>query len=318
MDAYYHYKNNNGSLSEKIELKNASGWWNSVNGGDFDNDGDTDYILGNLGDNTFFNVSEEHPMTLALGDFDKDGKNDPIISLFSKDEDGQYRSYPFVPRDLLADQMVLIRNKFRTYKQYSQAQIKDIAEAGLNYQTLETNYLKSTYLENLGNGQFKIHSLPKVAQFAPIMGTTIKDVDLDGNLDVILVGNFYHAEVGYGQYDASLGLYLKGDGDGNFIPFNFTDSGFIVDGDARALVQLATKHQNIILASRNNTTLKAFYQSENRGKPVRIKNNTTHAFLTLRNGKKQKIEWYYGEGYLSQSSRTVTIPKTATIEMFNY
>lgn len=311
------YINNQGSLSQKIEIENSNGWWNSVNGGDFDNDGDTDYILGNLGTNSVFKGSKEYPMTLALGDFDKDAKNDPIISMYSQDDDGQYRSYPFVSRDLLADQIVRVKNKFRSYKQYAKAQINDIASESTPYSTLVCNNFKSTYLENLGNNQFKMHELPMEAQFAPVMGTTIKDVDLDGNLDVLIVGNFYHSEVGYGQYDASLGLLLEGDGKGNFKGQPFTESGFTVKGDARALVEVSTTAGNIILASRNNDTLKGFQLEKQKGKSIHIGPKTSYAIMTLKTGRKQKIEFYYGEGYLSQSSRSITIPEGATIERFD-
>lgn len=312
------YKNNNGNLSEKIEIENSNGFWNSINGGDFDNDGDIDYILGNLGENAFFKASNERPIILTLGDFDKDTKNDPIISTYSKDEDGEYRSYPFAPLDLLADQMVSIKNKYRTYQQYSKAQIEDFTSVNSDYETFEVNHLKNTYLENLGNGEFKMHALPIEAQFAPVMGTTIKDFDLDGNIDVLLIGNFYHAEVGYGQYDASIGLYLKGNGKGEFEPVNVSESGFIVDGDARALVQLQTKDEGLILASQNNSDLKVYKPPvESSGKTIRIDAKITHAIITLKNGKKRKVEFYRGEGYLSQSSRHITIPNDATLETFS-
>jgi len=309
------YKNNHGKLTDKIEIENSKGFWNSVNGGDFDNDGDTDYILGNLGQNSVFKASEEHPITLALGDFDKNGKIDPIISCCTKDYDGEYRSYPFPSRDLLSQQMLYIKNKFRTYKQYSTATIKDIA-LETPYTMLSATNLKSSYLENLGNGQFKLHDLPIEAQFAPVMGTTIKDVDLDGNLDVLIVGNFYHAEVGYGQYDAFLGLYLKGNGNGSFKSENFKQSGFLVNGDARALVQLSTAKGDLIVATQNKDSLKIFKSTKVIGKNIRLNNKTRHAIITYKSGKKQKIEVYNGEGYLSQSSKSITVPEDATIKTF--
>jgi hypothetical protein len=308
------YKNINGKLSEKIELENSNGWWNSVNGGDFDNDGDIDYIVGNLGENSFFKASVEHPITLALGDFDKDGKMDPIISTYSKDTDGVYRSYPFASRDLLADQMLFIKKKFLTYKQYASATIKKIA-LNTPYNSLKATNLKSVYLENMGNGKFKIHNLPIQAQFAPVMGTIINDFDLDGNLDVLLVGNFHHAEVGYGQYDASLGVYLKGNGNGQFRVQNFSTSGFMVDGDARALAQVATSNGNLVLATQNNDDLKVFKVAA-KGEKIKIDSKATYGIISFLNGKKRKVEFYNGEGYLSQSSKSITVPENATIKTF--
>nr|MCU0354327.1 VCBS repeat-containing protein [Cytophagales bacterium] len=38
------------------------GWWNSLAAGDFDNDGDTDYVAGNLGRNSLYQASEKEPV----------------------------------------------------------------------------------------------------------------------------------------------------------------------------------------------------------------------------------------------------------------
>ena len=60
-------KNKQGKLLERIEnqgLKSQVGFWNSISSGDFDNDGDMDYIAGNLGINTMNKVSEEFPLTI--------------------------------------------------------------------------------------------------------------------------------------------------------------------------------------------------------------------------------------------------------------
>ena len=43
-----------------------TGWWNSLIGGDFDADGDIDYLAGNHGDNTVFKASEAEPLRYTL------------------------------------------------------------------------------------------------------------------------------------------------------------------------------------------------------------------------------------------------------------
>lgn len=309
------YKNNKGDLSEKVVLESSSGWWNSINGGDFDNDGDIDYIVGNLGENSVYKASSEYPMELYLGDFDKDGRNDPIMTTYSLDDDGVKRSYPFASRDLLADQMILVKNKFKYYKDYATARISDIIseEQMTSTKKLTCDYLQSAYIENLGNGKFAIHSLPFQAQLSPVLGTTISDYDLDGNLDVLLVGNFYHAEVGYGQLDASTGLLLRGNGKGGFTASDFTESGFLVNGDARSLARLSTLKGSLVLAARNNDSLITYRYKEDGAKRIVRPANADHAILDMADGRKQKIEFYRGEGYLSQSSRSIWISNNATI-----
>ena len=309
------FQNNQGGFFSKIEIKNTHGWWNSINGGDFDNDGDTDYILGNLGKNSVFKASVDYPISLAVGDFDKDQKIDPILSIHYKDDDNEYRSYPFASRDLLLDQLNFIKNKFRTYKQYSTATIGEIV-SNTPCKKLSASLLESIYLENLGDGNFKIHPLPNIAQFAPVMGTVVSDFNLDGNLDVLLVGNFYHNEVSYGQSDASLGLYLQGRGDGTFLTIENRQSGFFVDGDARALARLNSLNDQLIIAAQNSDSLKIFRAINTKGKTVQISDESGHAEIIFKNGKKQKIESYLGEGYQSQSSKSHKIPTDASFKTF--
>jgi hypothetical protein len=57
MDAVMFYQNNKGSfhdITSSTSLMDANGWWTSIVPGDFDNDGDMDYVVGNLGLNSFY------------------------------------------------------------------------------------------------------------------------------------------------------------------------------------------------------------------------------------------------------------------------
>jgi len=307
--------NEGGIFTRKVMLDNSNGWWNSINGGDFDNDGDVDYIVGNLGENSYFKVDAKHPMELFIGDFNKDGKLDPILTSFSIDQDGIKRSYPFASRDLLAQQMNIVKSQFKFYNDYANAQVKDIIpkEYFVNAQKLKCNYLQSAYLENKGGGTFKMYPLPKEAQIAPIMGTSISDFNLDGNLDILLVGNFYHAEVGNGQYDAFKGLLLKGNGKGDFSTSSFLENGFLVSGDARSLVQVSTSKSRLILAGINSDSIKAFVKNEFDTKKIVPPKKAEYVIIKQADGRKTKVEFYKGEGYLSQSSRTLYLPLDAQV-----
>ena len=41
----------------------------------------------------------------------------------------------------------------------------------------------TVWIENLGNGHFKMHQLPLEAQFAPVNAIVADDLDHDGNID---------------------------------------------------------------------------------------------------------------------------------------
>lgn len=65
------------------------------------------------------------------------------------------------------------------------------------------------------------------------------DFDGDGNLNLLAVGNDYGTEVSVGYYDACNGLFLKGDGTGNFKPETILQSGWFVPGNAKALGEVS-------------------------------------------------------------------------------
>ncbi len=99
----------------------SAGWWNRIAVADMDNDGDDDLILGNVGINTQFHVTEKEPITEVYNDFDKNGSIDPILCYFI-----QGKSYPAFSRDEIADQIPGIKKKFLTYKSYANATINDL------------------------------------------------------------------------------------------------------------------------------------------------------------------------------------------------
>ena len=117
----------------------------------------------------------------------------------------------------------------------------------------------TVWIENIGNGHFKMHQLPTEAQFAPVNAIVANDLDNDGNIDLLLGGNEYQTEISTGRYDASYGQFLKGDGRGLFTSVKPTQSGFIVSGDMKNLKTFTNKNQHqFVLAAVNNDSLKCF------------------------------------------------------------
>ncbi|HEY3405290.1 MAG TPA: hypothetical protein VGK59_18020, partial [Ohtaekwangia sp.] len=124
-----------------------------------------------------------------------------------------------------------------------------------------------------------------------------------------MVGNDFGNEVFAGRQDAHTGIILLGDGKNNFSVSNAAQSNFYVPGDAKSLVRLSGSKRDLFIASRNQETLRVFSRvsADNRDSFIPLPFDT-YAELQFSDGKKQKIEFYYGSGYLSQSSRIIRIP----------
>jgi hypothetical protein len=310
----------------KTGIENHTGWWNSIVAGDFDNDGDMDYIVGNLGLNTNYNASPEKPMTIIAKDIDQNGSVDPMVFCYIKAPDGSYQPYPMSSRDDLVSQVISMRKKFPTYKAYGYATMNDIWS---DYDKKDALILTATdmqtsYIENKGNGNFIMKPLPLEVQKAPVYGMVSEDVDGDGNLDVLMVGNDYGMDPYSGRHDAFNGMCLMGDGKGEFKPADAARTGFFVKGDAKGLASVHTaKNEDIIIATQNQDSLLIFSRnpvhSNGVGKWINLKPDDFYADAIYRDGRKRRIEFYYGSTYLSQSSRKLAIENNfKTITITNY
>ena len=258
------FKNNYGKLEERTSntgLTQMNGMWRSLACKDFDKDGDTDIVAGNLGLNCIYHVAPHQPMHLFAKDLDENGSIDPIFFYYIKDKDGERRLYPAISRAQFADQVPAVKKQFLLAKDYAKASFDDIFKGnkkeGLMHFTCDET--RSCYFENLGGGKFKKHLLPIEAQFAPINSIICDDVDGDGNMDLIMAGNEYQTEVMTGRYDASYGLFLKGSEDKSFQVVPPIRSGFIVDGDVKdmELIQMSNR-QKLLLVALNNDSLRVF------------------------------------------------------------
>ncbi|MEM9888052.1 MAG: hypothetical protein AAF849_19305, partial [Bacteroidota bacterium] len=123
---------------------------------------------------------------------------------------------------------------------------------------LEVQNLASMILLSQADGTYQTKKLPREAQFSPIYGIAIQDFDADGKEDVLLAGNFYNAKPEVGRYDASYGLFLKGDGTGNFEVQTPKQSGFGVDGEVRDLESIKIQGKSYILVARNSDRIEVF------------------------------------------------------------
>jgi len=238
--------NQRGKLVDESSVylsKKSSGWWNRIYADDFDHDGDTDLVIGNIGLNCQVKVSEKEPGEILAGDFDKNGSVDPFIFYYIQDS-----LSPMASRDEALDQMISLRKKFTSYDQYARASLKDILtpEQIQQAQQSEAVCFETSYLQNEGD-HFEFKSLPAEAQFAPVFAITSLDYDGDGNQDLLLAGNMQHVRIRFGKYDANYGVLLKGDGKGNFTYIPQTQSGLSIHGDVRDIVSIKNNSGDFIL-----------------------------------------------------------------------
>ncbi|WP_109300200.1 VCBS repeat-containing protein [Aquimarina sp. AU474] len=240
--------------SEELGLTtDTTGWWWSIAEGDFDDDGDMDYIIGNNGLNYKYQASEDETFDIYVNDFDKNSSADIVLSYYNEG-----KQFPVRGRQCSSEQISGIEYKFKDYKSFSEATLVDVytkesLESSLHYQVKS---FASVYLEN-SDGKFMIHKLPLEAQISSINQTLVDDFDKDGHLDALIAGNLYVSEVETPRNDAGYGVFLKGDGAGNFTPIPANQSGLYLPGDIKDMAKINVKDTQYIIAGKNNDTLQS-------------------------------------------------------------
>ena len=307
------FKNNEGkfiNIGAASGIADKIGWWNSITAGDFDNDGDIDYIVGNLGQNSFYRPTNQYPVKIYVNDFDKNGTLDAFPTVFLKHTDGTIREFTAHNRDDIMEQIPVLKKNFLTYKSFANADIKTLLgkEWLKDAVVSKVNWFQTSFIKNNGKNNYTISPLPPLAQLAPVYGMITDDFNDDGNLDVALSGNDYGGEVSTGRYDAMKGLVMLGDGKGNFIPQSISQSGLYIPGDGKALIKLrGINNALLIAASQNKGPLQVFKGKTPLQKQFKINADDRVLFITLTNGNVRKEELYYGTSFLSQSSGCIGI-----------
>jgi len=249
------------NVTAQTGLTDKTGWWSSLAAADFDGDGDTDFVAGSYGQNLYFKGNAAEPLRVYAKDFDGNGFYDPFISLYWLDSLGNRREYFYHTRDDMLKQLISLRKKFYSYGALGEATVQDVfSQKELEgAQILNATWMSTSYVENLGNGQFSITALPWQTQLAPVQAMLPYDVDNDGLADLLMTGNDFGMELLQGRADAFNGLILKNMGKNQFRGIEMDESRFCVPGDGRALakVKLAGGRE-IILATQNRGKLKVF------------------------------------------------------------
>lgn len=248
------FKNDGGYFADvtaELGLDDTRGWWFSAKSGDFDNDGDQDFIAGNLGLNYKYKANDNETFDIYFNDFDNNQSGDIVLSYYN---DGE--KFPLRGRECSSQQMPGIKSKFKDYESFSKATLEDVyteksLENSLHYQIKS---FTSSYFENV-DGKFIRHDLPNLAQLSSINQILIDDYNKDGNLDALIAGNLHSSEVETPRNDASIGLFLKGDGTGGFKGIRAIESGFYAPGDVKDMAKIKVGNEDYILVAKNSDFL---------------------------------------------------------------
>ena len=250
------FNNQDGRFSKVNNASNGlgktSGWWWSIAGADFDQDGDEDFIVGNYGHNYKFRVGKDKPLEIFAGDFDGDEKHDIAMGYYENDV-----LYPVYERNLAIAQNSYIAERIETNEQYAVSSLQDIySEEMLDSSLhLKAYIMSTTYLENKGDGSFALRPLDYLAQLSVVNSILIEDVNMDGFQDVILSGNLYPTEVKTIRNDASMGLVMVNDGNGLFEPVDWSQSHLNINGDVRNMQWINIRGDRVLAIARNNMSM---------------------------------------------------------------
>ena len=230
------FENRAGKFFKKeIEnLTNLKGWFQTIKATDLDNDGYTDYIIGNWGMNNKFHPTKEKPLHIYADFFDQNSSFDIALSKVSKTGD----LLPVRGKECSTQQTPFLNNKLKTFKEFASSTMPEIygSEKLAKAHHFIAHSFASIILKNKGNGKFKIQTLPNQAQLSPTLSIEIVDVNNDGYLDIFGVGNIYDAEVETIRYDASKSYLLLGNKEGGY---NFsTDTSYFNNKESKDIKKI--------------------------------------------------------------------------------
>ncbi|PXX25642.1 VCBS repeat-containing protein [Arenibacter sp. ARW7G5Y1] len=255
------FRNDQGHFKKQANpvLDGTSGWWYSLEKGDFDQDGDIDFIAGNIGLNYKYKTSPSKPFDIYYNDFDNNGNYDIVLGYYNGE-----KHYPLRGFSCSSEQIPGLKNKIKMYDLFASMEIdqvygKENLETSLHY---KADTFASSYIENLGNGNFKVSALPNMAQLSNINDILLEDFNLDGNLDVLAVGNLFVSEIETPRNDAGSGILLLGDGKGTFDPVGVVDSEFFANKDAKGIISVLNGDKKWVIVANNNDKLQFFEQKK--------------------------------------------------------
>ena len=300
----------NGQLSTYNYPKiTATGFWNSIQPLDYDNDGDTDYLVANLGTNTPLSNGNS-PITITYQDQDENGSVDVFTGFrFNQETD----EVPFEFRNEVIAQIPILKKQFLDYQSYATTSFDQFVQATTNKTTPKKIIIETVAHQLLKNenGQLTSIPLPTATQLSPIFGWTTTNVNEDKRLDVIASTNLSYSREFWGTYAALDGLFLLGQSDSTH--FKTLTNAPKLKGDGRAIVSLLSGNQRHHFMSVVNAPMQVIQTPCSDCVYYTAQPNEQTALITFKDGTQRKVEFYYGQGFRAQSERGVLIDKMSDI-----
>lgn len=314
------FVNTGGHLTDATSahgLNQFTGIWTGIAAGDFDGDGRMDFVAGNWGLNCKYRRYSAQPIQLYYGDVDKNGTVDLLEAIY---DPSLKKIVPWQDLDTLQKAMPFLGERFQSYAQFSVSSVQESLPPNPDVKVLLANTLASTVFLNRGD-KFEAHPLPAEAQFAPVFGVAVADLDGDGNEDILLAQNQFDTSIDQFGLDAGIGLWLRGDGHGNFHPVSVLESGIAAYGQQRGLALCDYDHDGRvdIAMGQNSAPTKLFHnKGAKAGVLVRLHGPVGNpqaigAIMQVEhNGRLGPArEIHCGSGYWSQDSATQVLAASA-------
>jgi hypothetical protein len=256
---------------------------------------------------------------LGNGDLDNNGSWEVIEAYVDRE---LMKEVPWRDYKIMGHAVPGILERFTTYAAYGTASLEELfGDALKRTQLLKANTLESVVLLNRGD-HFEVRALPLLAQLTPAFATVVADFDGDGNEDIFLSQNFFNVEVETSRYDSGLGLWLRGEGTGNFKTLSAVESGVSVFGEQRgcALADYDADGRIDLAVAQNRAATRLYHNVLGRpGLRVRLigpLNNPSAVGACIRVESAGKWganhEVHMGSGYWSQDGAVLVLGTPAT------
>ena len=163
-------------LIELDTIVDEFGYWSSVIR--LVSQNDTANIYGNLGLNTMLQASRDKPISLRIGDFDHDGKSEPIIRHFIGDNDVFFPS-----RREFCMTMPTMNRLFPTHQAFALGQWNSLVPSDV-YPT-DSIHQTQTLAQHLSDQGLLRYNTPKKLQMGPV----VDFVAINDSMCIILTGS---------------------------------------------------------------------------------------------------------------------------------
>lgn len=318
------YSNAHGTLREttrEMGMENLRGWWTGVTAGDWDGDGKMDLLVGNYGLNGSQSIWGPLPYAAYYGDFAQENSLQIVESFF---DPMIKKTVPFRDFSVLRNAIPSLRSRIESHAQYSAMSVQEIlGDEFAKAKRVEVNTLPTCLFLNRGN-HFAQVFLPQEAQWSPVFGVAVADVNNDGHEDAFLSQNLFAMRSDDTRLDSGRGLWLLGDGKGQLKPVSGSVSGVRVYGEQRgcAVVDVNEDGRVDLLVTENGGPTHLFInESGEAGLRIRLQGPPQNrsgagAQIRIQTGDTwgPLRETHAGSGYGSQDGevQVMAMPKAAS------